>query len=122
MSFDWREFLKLAQDLGGRNRAGYSSEACNRTAISRAYYAAFCFTRNYAEAHLEFRPERTVKDHSKLREYFTRLGGKWAEIAEKLDELRKWRNKCDYEDTVSNLSALIKYALANANEVFGYYM
>jgi hypothetical protein len=49
VSFDWVEFLALANDLRGRLGALYSEEAANRTAVSRAYYAAFCHARNYAE-------------------------------------------------------------------------
>ena len=36
MAFDWTEYLTLAQELVQREE-----EACLRSAISRAYYAAF---------------------------------------------------------------------------------
>jgi len=36
MSFDWNEYLRLAQQLGG-----LADDAASRTAVSRAYYSAF---------------------------------------------------------------------------------
>ena len=48
MSFDWTEYLNLA-DILVRDRASYTNEeACFRAAISRAYYYAFCSARNRA--------------------------------------------------------------------------
>jgi len=41
MSFNWRDYVDLAQDL--LNRA---EEACQRSSISRAYYGVFCLARN----------------------------------------------------------------------------
>jgi hypothetical protein len=36
LSFDWREYLRLAKQLGGQ-----ADEAAQRSAISRAYYSVF---------------------------------------------------------------------------------
>jgi uncharacterized protein (UPF0332 family) len=36
MSFDWNEYLRLAQRLGG-----LADDAASRSAVSRAYYSAF---------------------------------------------------------------------------------
>jgi len=43
MAFDWREFLDLARWLQSQveAKAGISSEAAFRSAIGRAYFAAF---------------------------------------------------------------------------------
>ena len=40
--FDWADYLTLAQELATRS----SDEAALRSAVSRAYYAAFCQARN----------------------------------------------------------------------------
>ncbi len=117
MPFDWREFLELARDLQGQTGSGYSAEAAERTSVSRAYYAAFCHARNYAAAHQGFRLTRTSEDHKLLREHFQRLGGGWINVEADLDELRKWRNKCDYNDSVHNLRILVQSALRGAHEV-----
>lgn len=39
--FDWRHYLYLADDLIGFGDKSYCDEAKDRTAISRAYYAAY---------------------------------------------------------------------------------
>lgn len=47
MSFNWSEFLGLAQELAGHEAQPYGEEATSRAAISRAYYAALCSARNH---------------------------------------------------------------------------
>lgn len=42
MNFDWEEYFNLAKEL-----AGTTEEAKLRSAVSRAYYSAFCLARNY---------------------------------------------------------------------------
>jgi hypothetical protein len=72
--FDWREYLELAKALVGIQSAGYSQEATERTAVSRAYYAAFGWARNYAESELGFVAQSGSEDHRRLREHFRRQG------------------------------------------------
>jgi hypothetical protein len=47
MSFDWSEYLNLARNLAGQTTTPPNQEAALRSAISRAYYAAFCTARNH---------------------------------------------------------------------------
>ena len=47
MTFDWSEYLKLAQELAGQTVSPANEEAKLRSSVSRAYYAAFCKARNY---------------------------------------------------------------------------
>ena len=47
MSFDWSEYLDLARELAKFSEAG------QRSAISRAYYAAFCTARYRKQADYE---------------------------------------------------------------------
>jgi uncharacterized protein (UPF0332 family) len=47
--FDWREYLNLAKFLLDLKSSGISKEALYRCAVSRAYYSAFCWARNYAQ-------------------------------------------------------------------------
>ena len=116
--FDWREFLELARVWKDRSGAAYSAEAANRASVSRAYYAAFCHTRNYAENKLGFRRTRTSKEHSLLRDYLMKLKNPpWPEVAEKLDELRKWRNQCYYDDEVSDVKRIVSDAITTAEEI-----
>lgn len=115
MSFDWTEYLRLARFLETASGEGFSQEAALRCAVSRAYYSAFCYARNYASFHEGFLPQKHHEDHGNLRKHFT--GVKKIKIADILDRLRQWRNSCDYEDTVTNLSLLFNQAVSQAAEV-----
>jgi len=117
MSFKWLEFLELARDLRGRSGTGYSTEAAERTAVSRAYYAAFCHFRNYAEVYLGFQACHNATDHERLRTHFQNLGQPWINVAATLGRLRKWRNDCDYDDYVPNLSKRVGSAIRVAERV-----
>ncbi len=114
MAFSWEEFLNLAAHLalGGH---GLHPEASSRSAVSRAYYAAYCYARNHARDNEGFVPTGTARDHVRLRDHFS-LGQK-TQLADDLEDLRIWRNDCDYEDVVTNLPTLLKSALKRAKDV-----
>jgi uncharacterized protein (UPF0332 family) len=97
--FDWREYLNLAKFLLDLRGSGISKEALYRCAVSRAYYSAFGWARNYAQRNLGFKPTGKGEDHKLVREILAKKG--FIEIAEKLDDLRKWRNSCDYQDVIN---------------------
>ncbi len=112
MAFKWEEFLELARDLLGKHSGSkYSKEALERTAVSRAYYAVFCRTRNYAEKKLGFKATHFPEDHGALIDHLKNLGGKWGVMANKIGDLRGWRNNCDYDDSIANLSDMVKNAI-----------
>lgn len=115
MSFDWREYLELARELKCQIGSGYSEEAAKRSAVSRAYYAAFCWTRNYAEAHWEFQRTGGAEDHKRLREHLRNLSK--MQIASNLNRLREWRNSCDYDDKVQHIDDLVKSAIEVAGKI-----
>lgn len=115
MTFDWREYLKLAQYLQGDSEHSFTKEAASRCAVSRAYYAAFCFARNYARDKQAFVLTGTAQDHALLRKHFQQR--KMSEVANQLSELRQWRNFCDYDDTVKNLSMLLESSINEAEKL-----
>lgn len=47
MSFDWSGYLDVAKELASVALTSANKEAKLRSAISRAYYAAFILARNY---------------------------------------------------------------------------
>jgi len=49
MSFDWNEYYQLSRELAGLATGIATEEAKMRSAISRAYYAAFCKARDYLQ-------------------------------------------------------------------------
>ena len=117
MPFNWREYLELARFLQGQGGSTFSQEAAFRCAVSRAYYAAFCYARNYARDNLTFPPKYGPEDHIYLKEYFRVRAMQFPGIALKLDSLRQKRNRCDYEDSINNPTALLQQALIEAKDV-----
>ena len=109
MPFDWRAYLDLAQTLAQPQATNAMAEAAQRTAVSRAYYAVFGWTR-YRSVHLfNFTPTGTARDHALLRQYLQRMGK--GRIASFLNQLRIWRNNCDYRDHVPNLGNVVQNSL-----------
>jgi len=101
MSFDWADFLTLAEALLRDPNSPGPEEASLRSAISRAYYAVFCSARNFASDRGNFVPQGTAKDHNRLRAHFqkTRDRTRW-KIATELGRLRDNRNRADYDDVL----------------------
>jgi hypothetical protein len=125
MPFDWRAYFKLAKilvklastALARIILSDFAREALWRSGVSRAYYAAYCHVRNYARDRLGLQPRRSADDHAKLREHLRRNPG-YIEIADLLNQLRSWRNNCDYDDMAHRLEAMTKNAIQYAREIF----
>ncbi|MGV8088030.1 MAG: hypothetical protein ACP5NU_03090 [Methanomicrobiales archaeon] len=94
--FEWANFIEIAKflQLTGRS-AAIDPEAAYRSAISRAYYAAFCHARTYAVDKLGYIPLGNEEDHAKLRIFLSQKNLR--PISSELDRLRQWRNKSDYD-------------------------
>ena len=124
MSFDWRAYFKLAQVLVALASSIVARialrqvvrEACWRAGVSRAYYAAYCHARNHARDRLGFQPRRAADDHAILREYLGR-NRTYIEVADLLNQLRSWRNQCDYDDMAYSLEEMAKSAIAFTREI-----
>ena len=97
--FVWAEYLMLARDLATQG----ADEAALRTAVSRAYYAAFCTARN------TLRPDGVNTDN--LRSHWS-LWTKYREdpdpirqiIGEDGNRIRGYRIQADYLDEFPDLS------------------
>jgi uncharacterized protein (UPF0332 family) len=118
MSFNWTEYLALAQDLAGQGVTPPTEEAKLRSAISRAYYAAFCKARN----HLRDRERCSIPDtgeaHAKVRDIFWGSPLKQRrKIGTGLNRLREDRRKADYVDSVNNLPNITTKALTECNKI-----
>jgi hypothetical protein len=87
-----RDFLSLAHQL-----AAAGTEAAWRTAVSRAYYAAFHYAREFLED-LSFTVPRADLAHKYLIFRLSNCGDVQVEqAAHDLDILRGLRNQADYE-------------------------
>jgi uncharacterized protein (UPF0332 family) len=114
-AFDWLEYLELAKVLADMKGVESFQEAARRSAVSRAYFAAFCWARNYAGTKGGFKPRRDATVHKELRDYLANQGRR--DIASALNRLRMWRNICDYEDEVSELDNLVSASLYEAKNI-----
>lgn len=114
MSFDWAEYLNLAQELVGQTTIPSSKEAKLRSAISRAYYAAFCKARN----HLRDREGHVIPKKNTHWYVIDQFNGspdklhRW--VGRDLERMRRDRNKADYADMVSGLPRLMILVLKQA--------
>lgn len=118
MSFNWSEYLNLAEMLTGRTTIPSSQEAKLRSAVSRAYYAAFCQARN----HLRDEEGHTIPPGGQAHPYVRDALRSSSDRARKqigndLDRLRRRRNQADYEDVFPALPAEADTALRLAAKV-----
>ncbi|MCD6093285.1 MAG: hypothetical protein J7J51_00600 [Candidatus Omnitrophica bacterium] len=90
--FDPLDFLKLAEEL-----ISFGDEARLRTAVSRAYYGAFLFSREWLRAK-RWLLYGDARDHYRVKNGLRKYRGR--KISDKLHFLyRKLRGDADYELT-----------------------
>lgn len=102
MPFAWTEFLELAKELAGRGGTG-SREARERSAISRAYYAAFGEVRGFL--HRQSAGGYAARDaHKEVREAIIEFAKRAPDveiecrhIADNLRRLFRSRVQMDYD-------------------------
>jgi hypothetical protein len=116
MAFDWAEFLAVAEHLSTTPAPTCTREALLRSAVGRAYYAAYGVAKRYAVQHIGFRAHELPDDHERLPWRLINHG--LPVIGTRLQELRGWRNLCDYDDsTVALLEQVASDALRTAHGV-----
>jgi hypothetical protein len=117
MTFDFAEYLVLARELRGERDRTSSMEAKFRSAISRAYYAAYMIScNNLREERVEIPSDVTghervpmiLQGSSDIRK---RL------IGEKLERLRRSRNSADYGKEISQLEKASSGAVLEASNI-----
>ena len=94
MPFDWQEYLQLARALAAYEPTDALREAALRSAVSRAYFAAFCRARNHERERRGFVP-KGVGDHGRLKNHLRTTGRR--RHASLLAQLQIWREQCDYD-------------------------
>lgn len=120
MSFDWSEYFVLAEELGGvaSSRPMAGSEARQRSAVSRAYYAAFVLARNRLRDVEGVRVPAGINPHHFVaRHYAVAVDPERVRIGAGLGRLRSARNTCDYDDVVPRLSVLVRRSLNRAGDL-----
>lgn len=118
MAFNWEEYLNLARFLHRHTDPSYAQEAAFRSLVSRAYYAAYNHALNHAVTNHSFVRTNKPQDHQRLREHYRSRGN--TAMVSILDELRQWRNKCDYNGgtTMAALTAMTTPSISKVERVF----
>jgi len=118
MLFDWKGLVEVARELERLANEGTNVEALQRSAVSRAYFGAYCHACNYAVEFLNFRSREDSDDHGRLRSHLKarRRHGD----AKRLERLRQWRNDADYRNDLpwADIAATVSSALFEAGDVF----
>jgi len=120
MSFDWKDYIKLAEKLQNEPDKNSIEEAHYRSIISRSYYGVFCVSR--IKAGLEFyRPRPHTGDpgvHEKVIGYYKNSKTPEEKLVGKfLDDLRRERNDSDYNRNKIVGKDLAERAISKAKKV-----
>lgn len=117
MSFDWSDYLKLANELAPRPINAETQEAKLRCAISRAYYANYCKARN----HLRDKEGQVIPARDAHRYVIDVLLNsterKRKDLGKDLNRLRIDRIKADYHDEFNGVAAQTEVVLMLAEKV-----
>jgi uncharacterized protein (UPF0332 family) len=117
MIFDWSQFITLAKELF-QCATDSTQEPELRSAVSRAYFGAFCLTRNFLRDKEGDRFSGKAEDHQKVYNILVSSNdSRRRQIAENLHRLRIDRNKADYDDSIPGLYQKASTALTWANRV-----
>jgi len=97
MSFDWKDYHSLANELYG-GQGNSSDEAANRSAISRAYYAAFHEALQHAPARIS--KSKSGSKHQQLIRHYKAGDKRERQVGRFLETLRDNRNAADYDSDI----------------------
>ena len=116
MSFDWRAYLILAQTLASADLPG-GREASFRSAVSRAYYAAFATARQHSRQRHGGVIRQSAAEHGEVATFFAARGEAGGAITAHLTRLRFLRNRADYDDDFGTSEMAAEEAIARARQV-----
>lgn len=123
-TFDWCEYYNLANSFSNSN-----NDAELRTGISRFYYSSFCKCRDFIKDNKKFLGSESKKimnsptpdvhsetinilfNHNDLQPYGAKIGNE-------LSELRRRRNKADYDSSNYNVKSNYIYVKARTEIIF----
>lgn len=116
MIFDWSEFLPIADALADADW-DLNREASLRTAISRAYYAAFGVARSRVRS-LRSETRRSAAEHGEVAAFYAaRFGERGEEVAAVLGRLRSRRNSADYDDALETVEDICNLSIEDARNL-----
>jgi uncharacterized protein (UPF0332 family) len=96
MSFDWKLYVELSEELIKHQKTPSLHDAYLRSAISRSYYGVFCIARNLL---LKKTVYFSIEDsHKEVREHYNNaVTRKEKQIGTKLGRLWTERKSADYD-------------------------
>jgi uncharacterized protein (UPF0332 family) len=112
-TFDGGAFLDTAKKLQG------GTAADKRSAISRAYYAAFTVAKEYVRACNADEIHDAGADHASVPRYLQRL--RHFQESNKLLKLKDYRHASDYCQPVIHLEAKVDTAISSAMQLVAKY-
>jgi len=120
MSFNWAEYLSVAEGLCGVLVSGPIAgvEAQQRAGVSRAYYAGYISARNRLRDIDHVPIPNMGNPHQLVAEQYEKdPDPARVQIGIELRRLRIARNKCDYDDVVPYLQGLTSRSLTRAARI-----
>lgn len=115
-AFDWTQYLVFAKELSGR-----TDEAALRSAISRAYYAAFNRARAYCIAKGIPVPESLDNtSHKAVWDALSNRGRTLAGAHSNGTRLKRKRVDADYKPEIENLNDVVQQAITESDAVAAY--
>jgi uncharacterized protein (UPF0332 family) len=121
MAFNWQDFLTFAENINAEPDKLGPREAALRSAVSRAYYAAFCAAIELGKKD-GYVPRGTGDDHPNIRKHFLHSKPsheKKKDISNQLDRLHDLRRRADYQNTLPQKPEnMAYYAIGMAKKVF----
>ena len=118
MSFDWREYLVLAEALLQARTSLAQEEACCRAAVSRAYYAVYGVARNQARDQDGLQLPATGDAHQRVSTHYRQgPSALHRAVGNTLRRLRRVRNRADYDDQLEQPVAVAQFAVRRARQV-----
>lgn len=118
MSFDGSEFLDLAKELAGKKQSISIEEARLRSAISRAYYAAFWEARKFLQKKHGERLPYKGQAHGLMKDFFVNHSDpNYQSIGGDLDVLLNLRRQADYGWQFTGLSTFADNAIQLAETI-----
>jgi uncharacterized protein (UPF0332 family) len=97
MAFGWEDYLSLANDLKDQH-----NEAALRSAVSRAYYAAFNIAKDFLGKNGIVISENKASVHQEVWSAFEGRGETWGAVYRHGDSLKQRRRAADYNLTPRN--------------------
>lgn len=114
-AFDWSQYLVLAKELSTR-----TDEAALRSAISRAYYAAYHHAKSFcASKGIVITKSGANSDHFDLWDTFGKKAGTtFSNIHTRGDRLKRKRHNADYDNGIPALAVVVADSIKDADAIF----